>query len=143
MEDAASQYLLPPVSNGVPSEQALIRRHWREQLGGVGVLVWEYYLDGFFADAVLFTERLPAGVEEAGADAPRRFPLGGANVIMLEAKDKLTPELIGQALVYGAIAESHGATVMSRVVCAAKGAEQVSTIARTLGLTPIVRGLQG
>lgn len=142
MEDSRSPYLMPSVSNGIPAEQAMIRRHWREQLGGVGVLVWEYHLDGYYADAVVFTELGPAGSEERGVDTSGRYPLVGASVITLEAKERLTPELIGQALVYNAIAESHGARVTSKIICAAKGTEQMSEIARGLGLTPIVRGLQ-
>ena len=81
-----TDHLLPSVSNGHPREQALVRRWWREVQGARGLLVWEYYLEGCYLDAVWFPEASEARVEASGMRAPIAHPLDGRPVVLCEAK---------------------------------------------------------
>ena len=72
-----ADYLLPSVSNGNPREQALIRRWWYDSWGARGTLVWEYYLEGRYADAVLFCGADAPSGEEGGIGVPVTFPPSG------------------------------------------------------------------
>ena len=116
-----TDYLRPPISNGNPVEQALIRGWWHEEQGAKGRLVWEYYLGDCYLDAMWFPDAAATGEEQPGTGAPKRFPLAGAGVVLCEAKQRLTPELIGQALVYGVFARRGGAEVRSTVIFAESG----------------------
>lgn len=127
-------YLMESVSNGNPKEQALIRRWWREQKGGAGLLVWEYCLEGRYLDGVLFPSSDILG-EASGLKAPAKYPLRNREVVLCEAKLTLTPELIGQALVYKQLALRAGACVMDTVVFAEKASRSMVEVAQELGLT--------
>ena len=65
-----------------------------------------------------FPEAKEHDVEMPGPGAPRNHPILGIPVVLCEAKLRLTPELIGQALVYGFFARRAGAEVTSIVVFA-------------------------
>ena len=101
-------------------------------------MVWEYYLEGRYADGVLFWEDNAEAVEEPGEGAPDRFPLDGASVILCEAKGDLSPELIGQALVYSRFATRAGAKVQETIVFAERGSESMKQVAAELDLTVVV-----
>jgi hypothetical protein len=113
-----TDYLRPKVSNGNPDEQALIRRWWHENHSARGRIVWEYCLAGLYADAIWFPDTAGAGIEETGQQSSLRFPLRGNTIVLCEAKIKLTPELIGQALVYSWYAKQAGALVKETIVLA-------------------------
>lgn len=131
-------YLLPSVSNGNPSEQAMIRRWWHEQNQARGRLVWEYYLEGFYVDAIWFPDATGQEVEEPGKKTGRLFPLNGERIVLCEAKTTLNPELVGQALVYSEFARRAGATVLDTVVFAELALPQMKDVARALGLRVVV-----
>jgi hypothetical protein len=114
----ATDYLRPAISNGNPQEQALIRRWWHQVHGARGRLVWEYYLGDCYLDAMWFPEAVDDGAEYPGVGAPVKFPFAGLRVVLCEAKLRLTPELVGQALMYGAFARRAGADVRSIVIFA-------------------------
>jgi len=134
-----ADYLRTPVSNGNPVEQALIRQWWHEEQGAKGRLVWEYYLGDCYLDAMWFPDADIEGEEHPGTGAPRRFPLAGASVVVCEAKQRLTPELIGQALVYSVFARRAGADVRSTVIFAQAGGDAFKTAAEDLGLAVVLR----
>lgn len=136
-----TEYLRPAISNGIPREQALIRRWWHEQHGAAGRIVWEYYLRGKYADAIWFCCEPEGGLEAPGTQAPRRFPLKGQEVVVCEAKSDVTPEVIGQALVYTVFARQEGATVLETVVFAERGSEDMQFAARELGVSVVVERL--
>lgn len=135
---AMDRYLKHPVSNGVAREQALIRRWWQEKQQGTGVLVWEYYLEGCFLDAVWFPQGVPFGQETPGKQAPDRFPLAGQPVVLCEAKLKFTPELIGQALTYRQFVLEAGAELLDTVVFSETASAPLIRAAQNLGLTVAV-----
>lgn len=137
-----NEYLQPSVSNGRPDEQALIRRWWHEQHNARGRIVWEYHLEGFYADAIWFLDVPVNGAEEPGRDTARLFPLGGERIVLCEAKATLTPELVGQALVYSELARRAGAELDSTVVLSESGPPQIQEVARSLGLTVVVSPLE-
>jgi hypothetical protein len=124
-------YRHPPISNGNPDEQALIRRWWHEQHAGRGLMVWEYYLRGCYLDGMWFPEALAVGAEEPGLNAPSKFPIAGKRVTLCEAKVRLTPELIGQALVYASFARGLGALVERVVIFAKTGSKDRRREAKT------------
>ena len=111
-------YLRPSVSNGHPHEQALIRRWWHEVHSARGHLVWEYYLGDCYLDAMWFPEANGHGTKVPGIGAPTNYPISGVPVVLCEAKLRLTPELIGQALLYGVFARRAGADIRSTVIFA-------------------------
>jgi hypothetical protein len=133
-----ADYLRPSVSNGHPREQALIRRWWHEVHGARGRLVWEYYLGDCYLDAMWFPEAEETGLEVRGKNAPAAYPIEGAKVVLCEAKLRLTPELIGQALAYGVFARRAGAQVQSIVVLAESGRPSFVAAAKDLGLHVVV-----
>src|SRR5581483_9181288 len=135
---SADHYIRPPVSNGHPREQALIRRWWNEVHGARGRLVWEYYLGDYYLDAMWFPEASERGIEHSGVGAPTLFPISGVPVVLCEAKLRLTPELIGQALVYGSFARRAGARVQSIVIFANEARPAFEAAAADLGLTVVV-----
>ena len=112
-------------------------------MGSAGVLVWEYCLEGrFYADAVIFLDLVPTGAEMPGQQTAKRYPLKGARVVLCEAKaNELSPELIGQALVYRSIALACGAQVESTNVFAAADSPRMLAVAHEYGLKPIIGGL--
>ena len=66
-------------------------------------------MEGRYVDAIWFPSDPDTGVESDGKNAPNRFPLKDAEIVLCEAKRDLTPELIGQALVYSVFAkQAHG-----------------------------------
>jgi hypothetical protein len=135
---SAADFLKPPVCNGHPKEQALIRRWWHEEHAARGRLVWEYFLGDCYADAVWFPEAKVRGEECPGTTANRKYPIRGMTVVVCEAKLRLTPELIGQALVYAVLVRSAGANLKSTVVFAEMGAPSMKAAAEQLGLHVIL-----
>jgi hypothetical protein len=135
---SASQQLLPSVSNGNPREQALIRRWWQDIHGAKGHIVWEYYLQGCYVDAIWFPDSNDNESEYGGLKAPKRFPLENASVVLCEAKRRLTHQLIGQALVYGVFARRSGACVRSTVIFAETAHPSLKNAAETLGLQVVL-----
>jgi hypothetical protein len=133
-----SEYFRPAISNGNPHEQALIRRWWHENHAARGRIVWEYCLEGLYADAIWFPEIAGHGIEETGQQSSLRFPLRGSRVVLCEAKIKLTPELIGQALVYAWYAEQAGASVEETIVFAQLDPYSRQKAAEALGLTVVI-----
>ena len=133
-----SKYLRESISNGNPKEQALIRRWWYETKGAQGRMVWEYYLEGKYADGILFFGDQATAIEEPGDRAPERFPLDGTDIILCEAKGDLNPELIGQALVYSHFAIRAGAKLRDTIIFAENGSDSMKQVAAELGLTVMV-----
>jgi hypothetical protein len=133
-----NEFLCSPVSNGNPREQALIRRWWREKRAGEGTLVWEYCLEGLYADAILFLGPLATKGEQPGQKTASRFPLAGQEIVLCEAKISLTPELIGQALVYRWYAEQAGAVVNDVVVFAESDQQNRRPAAEALRLHVVI-----
>jgi len=133
-----ADYIRPAISNGQPREQALIRRWWHEVHAARGCLVWEYYLRNCYVDAIWFPEASESRREISGADAPKNFPIQGLPVVLCEAKLRLTPELIGQALLYKVLAERAGAKVRSTVVFAETAQPDFMSAAEQLGLEVVV-----
>jgi hypothetical protein len=137
---SVSNYDRPPVSNGHPKEQALIRRWWHEVHAARGRLVWEYYLGDCYLDAMWFPDADETAAEYPGTSAPTRFPIAGATVVLCEAKLRLTPELVGQALMYGAFARRAGAEIRSMVIFAETGKAAFVSAAEELGLDVVLPG---
>jgi hypothetical protein len=131
-------YLRAAISNGPASEQALIRRWWHEKQGARGHIVWEYYLSGCYLDAIWFPESDDHGSEYPGLSAPAKFPIAGAPVVLCEAKVRLNPELIGQALVYGTFARRAGADVRSIMVFAETAPPAIRLAGEDLGLEVVL-----
>jgi hypothetical protein len=127
-------YLQDPISNGNPKEQALIRRWWHEKQNRIGALVWEYYLEGKYADAIWFPHSNESGIDFPGKGTSEKFPLDGMEIILCEAKLDLTPEVVGQALVYTNFAKAAGAKVIDTIVFCEKGSESMMRVATELGL---------
>ena len=130
-----------PVSNGSQLEQAMIRRWWHETHQARGRLVWEYYIEGRYVDAIWFPNADEDGVEHSGLEAPKSFPIDGEEIVICEAKRVLNPELIGQAIVYTHLARKAGATVRETIVfaeIASRGMQEV-TRAQELCLKTVVR----
>jgi hypothetical protein len=132
-----ADYIRGSVSNGQPHEQALIRRWWRETQGARGLMVWEYYLGDCFADGMWFPEAKEHGTEIPGSSR-NAYPIAGVPVVLCEAKLRLTPELIGQALVYGSFARRAGADVRSIVIFAKAARPAFVTAAEELGLKVVL-----
>ena len=87
-----------------------------------------------------FPEAEGHGIEMPGSAAPTRFPIAGVPVVLCEAKLRLTPELIGQALVYSVFARGAGAHVRSTVVFAESAQQPFVGAALDLGLEVVVSG---
>jgi hypothetical protein len=136
-----AEYLRSSISNGNPLEQALIRRWWHANYHARGRMVWEYYFEGMYADAVWFFNAPVVAVEEPGRGAPERFLLRGTEVVLCEAKAALTPELIEQALVYTRVALRAGADVRETVIFVERGTHTMQEVAKELGFTLVVRPL--
>jgi len=136
---SVSDYLRPAISNGHPREQALIRKWWHEVHDARGRVVWEYYLGDCYLDAMWFPEASGRGTEISGLGGSARFPIAGVPVVLCEAKVRLTPELVGQALVYGSFARRIGADVRSIFIFAetARGSA-FKTAAEDLGLNVVL-----
>jgi len=134
-------FLRKPVSNGNPREQALIRRWWYEEHGARGRLVWEYYLEGKYADAMWFPKEETQGEEQPGTNASDKYPLNGMRVVLCEAKLKLTPEVVGQALVYTRFALHAGANVERTIVFCESGDSPMQRAATELNLDLVIREL--
>ena len=137
-QDPLVQFMRDAISNGQPREQALIRKWWYEQHKARGRMVWEYYLEGRYLDAVWFPDEEITGVEEDGASAPKRFPLEGRRVVLCESKIEFTPELIGQALVYRQFALRARALVQDVNAFSEFDDTAVVRAAAELGLIPVV-----
>ncbi len=78
------------------------------------------------------------GVEESGGRAPDRFPLSGTEIVLCEAKLDLTPEVVGQALVYRQFISYAGATLRQTVVFSETGSDAMRRAASELGLLVVV-----
>jgi hypothetical protein len=87
---------------------------------------------------VWFPDKDCVAIEEPGQRTALRFPLTDAKVVLCEAKMKLTPELIGQALVYLWAAKRAGALVRETVVFAASDPFGIRAAAESLGLTVVL-----
>lgn len=131
-------YLRPPISNGHPEEQALIRRWWHEVHGARGQMVWEYYLGDCYLDGMWFPDAPTTAVEHPGTGAASRFPIASTRVVICEAKLRLTPELVGQALIYGSFARRAGAAVESIVIFAQTAKPAFVVAAKELGLEVVL-----
>jgi hypothetical protein len=127
-------YFQPPVSNGNPYEQALIRRWWTENQNRKGGLVWEYHIDGYYIDAVWFIDSADDGVEYPGVKTNSNFPIKDQNIVICEAKLRLTPELVGQALVYTELARRAGAKVKRTIVFYDEASPKMESVTAELGL---------
>lgn len=134
-------YHLPAISNGHPREQALIRRWWHEAHGARGRIVWEYYLGDCYLDAMWFPDAEEGAAEYPGTEAPARFPVAGAQVILCEAKLRLTPELVGQALMYATFARRAGAQIRATVIFAEVGRATFASAAEELGLQVVLQAV--
>ena len=131
-------YLKDSISNGNKIEQALIRKWWHEKHNAKGAIVWEYYLEGRYQDAIWFPNAPQSRIEENGKNAPQCHPLKDQEVILCEAKTTLSPELIGQALVYKQFAIHAGAIVKECVIFSETANDSMINVARELGLSPVV-----
>ena len=129
-----NKYLRDSVSNGHPEEQALIRAWWQEVKQGQGRLVWEYHLEGRYAAAIWFPNSVEDGVEESGKEAGTRFPLSNQDVVLCEAKMVLSPELVGQALVYTEFARRAGAKLRETIIFAYSADQSMREAAIAFGL---------
>lgn len=136
------RYIKPSVSNGKVEEQALIRRWWHERHQAHGILVWEYYLEPCFIDAVWFPHEPGTGIEKTGQMAPRRYPIHGNRIVLLEAKKTLRSDLLGQALTHGWLAKRSGAIVESSVVLAEVGHPSFIQFGKELGFEVVVKPLE-
>ena len=134
-------YRRDAISNGIPEEQELIRRWWHEECGAKGKLVWEYYLEGSYADAFWFFEDESIGSENAGIATAKLHPIADKNVVLCEAKSGLNPEVIGQAIVYERLARSAGANVARVIVFCQSGSEPMQRVAKELGLEVVIHQL--
>jgi len=134
-----NDYLRDSVSNGNKYEQALIRRWWHEERQAKGLMVWEYYMEGRYQDAILFPNAAESGIEADGKNAPQRYPLKGQDVLLCEAKLDLTPELIGQALVYKQFAMHAGAIIKECLVFSVTASESMLAVAIELDLRPVIK----
>jgi hypothetical protein len=102
-------------------------------------MVWEYTLENRSVDAIWFPSVPSVGEEHNGKAAARRHPLKGVEVVLCEAKAAaLTPELVGQALVYRQFVLRAGAIVRDTVVFAPKADDAMRRAAAELGLTLVV-----
>ena len=128
-------YVQTAVSGGIPREQALIRRWWHENQNAIGLLVWEYYLgDGNYADAIWFPDEEKFLGERPEQKVSKVFPIAGRKVILCESKLTLSHGLIGQALVYRALALRAGAEVLEVITFSEIASPTMIQIARDLGL---------
>jgi hypothetical protein len=134
-----SDYLQPAISNGHPMEQALIRRWWSEVHAARGCIVWEYYLGDCYADAIWFPEAEASGTEYPGTSATTRFPICGSSIVLCEAKLRLTPELIGQGLVYRHLAKVAGARIQSVVLFAERSSLAFRSAAEEAGFQVVLQ----
>lgn len=133
-----NRFLKTPISNGNPVEQALIRRWWVEEMQSRGRLVFEFHLEGKYADAIWFPDAESELGEQDGKLAPARFPIAGEKIVLCEAKRALTPEVIGQALVYRAFATWSKAEVVETIVFAETASDSMRRAAAQLGLSVVV-----
>ena len=131
-------YLKDSISNGNKIEQALIRRWWHEKHNAKGTIVWEYYLEGRYQDAIWFPNSTESGKEYSGRNAPQLHPLKDQEVILCEAKITLSPELIGQALVYKQFAIHADAIVKECAIFSETANDSMINAAKELGLSPVV-----
>ena len=137
-----NEYLKESVSNGNPIEQALIRRWWQEKHYGLGLLVWEYFVNGKYIDAVWFPNSTQSG-EVPGIATNKLYPVADIEVVLLEAKAvDLSYGLIGQALVYKVLLEGKGAVIRDVVILAQSGEEYMIHAVMKLGLSIDIRPLQ-
>jgi hypothetical protein len=100
-------------------------------------------MEGRYADAIVFCDDEVPSREIGGVGNPGRFPLDGSKIIVCEAKSELTPELIGQALVYARFATRAGAQVKDTIVFAERGSKSMQQVAVELRLSVVIRALEG
>jgi len=97
-------------------------------------------MEGRYQDAVWFPNTSGSQNEAEGKNTSKLYPLKDQEVVLCEAKLDLTPELIGQAIVYKHFAQHAGANILSCVIFYETGKEAMVNVARELGLVPIVSG---
>jgi hypothetical protein len=129
------EYLKPAISNGNPREQALVRRWWNEEKGCAGTIVFEYYLEGFYADAIWFPDAVSDPTEHPGKSAPSLFPLNRNRIVLCEAKLILNPEVIGQALTYSQLALNAGAIVDEVIIFCENASSTMERVVTELHLS--------
>lgn len=129
-----SEFLRAPVSNGNPREQALIRRWWLDSCRGKGEIVWEYHIDGYYIDAIWIKDSPNHGKENPGRETSIKFPLKGQKIVLCEAKIKLTPELIGQALVYSKLLDKTGPEIEGTIIFCERSNAAITSVAIEFGL---------
>jgi hypothetical protein len=139
--ESPARYLRPAVANGVPEEQALIRRWWYESHAAQGRVVWEYALENRYIDCVWLPDEDCSETEESGNAPKSQRSISGTEIVICEAKMQLNPELIGQAIVYRELALRAGAAVRQTLVFAERGDPVMQEIAEQLGLVPVIRPL--
>jgi hypothetical protein len=101
--------------------------------------VWEYYLGDCYLDAMWFPDWPGRETEVSGLGAASKFPIAGVPVVLCEAKIRLTPELIGQGLLYGVLARRLGAQVRSTIIFVeSTPADSFKTAAEELGLKVVL-----
>jgi hypothetical protein len=92
----------------------------------------------WWVDAVWFPYVDGSAVEDSGVNLTSRFPIAGERIVLCEAKHReVTPGLIGQALMYGAVARRVGAVVERTVIFADSGAPDICPAGGDLGLDVI------
>ncbi len=68
----------------------------------------------------------------------KHFPIGGHEIVLLEAKHTLNPELIGQAVVYQQLALRAGATVRDIITFSKRADDAMLEVTKTLGVSTVV-----
>lgn len=134
-------YLQNPISNGNSCEQALIRRWWHEVHQAKGKIVWEYYLNGKYADAIWFPHSASNGKEFDGKNTSRNHPIKNFEIVLCEAKKELNPEVVGQALIYSIFAKEAGANLKETIVFCETGSDDMRRASRKLDINLIIRKL--
>ena len=95
-------------------------------------------MEGRYQDTIWFPNMAGSCNEADGKNAPQLYPLKNQEVVLCEAKIDLTPELIGQALVYKQFAQHSGAIIKNCVIFSETAKEQMVCVAKELNLIPIV-----
>ena len=104
-------------------------------------MVWEYAVDNRYIDGVWFPDDACSEAEERGNAPSKQRAIGGAGIVICEAKKHLSPELIGQATAYRELAARAGATVRQTFIFAERGDSAMLYAAERLGLIAVVSPL--
>ena len=140
--DPLNEYLRDSISNGNVREQANIRKWWVEAAHSSGLLAWEYPLDGYHVDAIWFPKHEISGETSKGRGARTSYPISGHQIVICEAKSSLSPTLVGQAVVYKALATKAGAKVIQVNLFVEKASEKMIQLVADLGFHCVLIGKQ-